>query len=197
MRDSSHKGKPRVKQPRLQQKERTRQALLESARQLVDVGEEAPTIARVAAHAGVSQATAYRYYSDTLLLLRDAFSGQWPELPAMVEQLGTLRDAGSRARAAAEAMARHVLAREPFVRTVLRLALESGENARPAFRFLLIDRVLEVATGDAAEKRALRLGLATLISAEAVFALKDTRECDDEELVATLGWAAERLAKRR
>ena len=186
-----------MKQPRLQQKERTRQALLASARQLVDAGEEAPTIARVAEHAELSLATAYRYYSDTLLLLRDAFSDQWPELPALVEHLGTLRDAGSRARRAAEAMARHVLAKEPFVRAVVRLAQASGENARPAFRFLLIDRVLEVAKGDAAEKRALRLGLATLISAEAVFALKDTRECDDEELVTTLGWAAERLVKRR
>jgi len=40
----------------------------------------------------------------------------------------------------------------------------------------------------------LRLGLAALVSAEAVLALKDTHEREDEELVTTLGWAAARLA---
>src|ERR1700712_4614642 len=101
MRNISHKGKPEVKQPRVKQKERTRQALLASARQLVERG-QSPALARVAEHAGVSLATAYRYYSDTLLLLSDAFSAQWPELPRIVERLGGLRDAAARARAASE-----------------------------------------------------------------------------------------------
>lgn len=195
MRNVSHKDKPKVKQPRVQQKERTRQALLESARQLVQRG-ESPALARVAEHAGVSLATAYRYYSDTLLLLSDAFSAQWPELPSIVERLGGLRHAAARARAAAEAMARHVLANEPFVRTALQLA-HASKAAGTTFRFLLIDRVLEVASGDARALRSLRLGLAALVSAEAVIALKDTHECDDEELVAALGWAAERLVQKR
>jgi len=191
MRTLSHEGKPGMKQPRARQKERTRQALLASARKLVEGG-ETPAIARVAEHAGVSLATAYRYYSDPLLLLSDAFAGQWPELPSIVERLGSLRDAAARARAAAEAMARHVLAHEPLVRTVLRLANDSTEAGK-GFRFLLIDRVLEVAPGDARALRSLRLGLAALVSAEAVLALKDTHECGDEEIVETLGWAAARL----
>ena len=47
--------------PRANQKARTRAAIVEAAQRLKRQG-ETPTIAEAAAHAGVSRATAYRYF---------------------------------------------------------------------------------------------------------------------------------------
>jgi len=48
--------------PRANQKARTRAAIVEAARRLHDGNGEAPTVARAAEAAGVSRATAYRYF---------------------------------------------------------------------------------------------------------------------------------------
>ena len=56
---------------RVQQKERTRTAILDAARELVRAGGEV-TMPLVAASARVSEATAYRYFPDLASLLAEA-----------------------------------------------------------------------------------------------------------------------------
>lgn len=56
---------------RVNQKQRTRSALLAAARHLLEQG-ALPTLQEIADEASVSRATAYRYYSDTEVLLMEA-----------------------------------------------------------------------------------------------------------------------------
>jgi AcrR family transcriptional regulator len=51
------------------QKQRTRQALVDVARALIEDGEPAPTVDQVATASGISRTTAYRYFSSQRSLL--------------------------------------------------------------------------------------------------------------------------------
>jgi hypothetical protein len=186
---------------RTNQKERTRQALLAAARDLLTEG-QAPTVARAAQRALVSEATAYRYYSDPRSLLRDALAVNWPGLEALLADLRAAPLLERRAQRAAEAMARVVLANEVHIRALIALSRSesAGETGgagglRPAYRFDLIAAVLDPLAKrlDASRRRQLELALAVVISAEAVLTLKDFCACGDEEIVSTLGWSARRM----
>jgi AcrR family transcriptional regulator len=56
---------------RINQKRRTRAELLRAARELTERGEQ-PSVAEVADHAGISRATAYRYFSKPEEMIREA-----------------------------------------------------------------------------------------------------------------------------
>ena len=62
---------------RVNQKERTRQAIVAATRELIRAGGEV-TMPAVAKSALVSEATAYRYFPDLASLLREALTGVWP-----------------------------------------------------------------------------------------------------------------------
>src|SRR5277367_3691273 len=111
---------PAARRPggRANQKERTRQALLAATRALLAEG-RAPTIARAAERALVSEATAYRYYSDSQTLLRDALAVRWPQLESVLSDLRAMPAIEERARRAAEAMAQTVLANEGEIRALI------------------------------------------------------------------------------
>jgi AcrR family transcriptional regulator len=192
--------KAAVRKPggRANQKERTRQALLVATRALLAEGKTA-TIARAAGRALISEATAYRYYSDVRDLLRDAL--QWPGMDSLLSELRATPGVEARAKRAAEAMARTVLANEGEIRALIALSYapggsERGGATRPALRVPLIDAVLEPVADrmDASERRRLRCALSAVIGAEAALSLKDVGSFGDEEIVATLGWAAFELA---
>ena len=68
---------------RARQKERTRSALIAAARQLSLDG-AGITMMGAATAAGVSEATAHRHFPDLPSLLREAFTGLWPDTPAPV-----------------------------------------------------------------------------------------------------------------
>ena len=186
---------------RVNQKERTRQALLAATRALLADG-EAPTVARVAERALISEATAYRYYSDLPSLLRDALAIRWPELEGVLSELRAIPGAAARAQRAAEAMARNVLAKEADIRALIALSYaprpEKGEASgllRPSFRVVLIEAVLEPLADRLGADHRLQLqrALSVIIAAEAVLSLKDAGGGSDEEIVATLGWTARQI----
>jgi AcrR family transcriptional regulator len=196
----SSRPEPAVRKPggRANQKERTRQALLAATRALIEEG-QGPTIARAAERALISEATAYRYYSDARDLLRDAL--QWPGMDALLSELRATPAVEARARRAAEAMARTVLANEAQIRALIALSyapgrIDKGAATRPALRVPLIDAVLEPVADrmDASGRRRLRCALYALVGAEAALSLKDVGGFGDEEIVSTLGWAAFQLA---
>jgi AcrR family transcriptional regulator len=187
---------------RVRQKQRTRSALLEAARQLIAEG-KAPTVAASAERALVSEATAYRYYPNARSLMQEALVVNLPDFLKVLQQIRSLPTLEERAKLAAESMARSVLSNETQVRAIISLSYsfrQSGEidspgELRPAFRVPLIDAVLEAAPARIGNKRRkdLRLALSVAISGEAVLSLKDF-DCTDQEIIGTLGRAAYQLA---
>ena len=181
---------------RTMQKERTRQALLSAARELIAEGRP-PSVAEAAKRASISEATAYRYYSSTRSLLGDALVARWPNLETVLAHVRAAPTAEARARVAAEAMARNVLDQEPHIRALIALSYSSrvGDDAgdlRPAYRMSLIKAVMEALPPRfaASRRHRLKLALSTIISAEAVFSLKDAQECSARDIVSTMGWLA-------
>ncbi len=184
---------------RVMQKERTRQALLIAARELIAEGKP-PSVADAAKRALVSEPTAYRYYSSARSLLRDALKARWPDLESVVNEVRTVAGAEMRARIAAEAMARNVLAQEPHVRALIALSYSSDAggdagDVRPAYRMPLIKLIMDALPErlPQRERNRLKLALCTVISAEAVFSLKDSQKCSDRETIATVGYIAQQL----
>ena len=68
---------PVVLTGRMNQKRRTRAAIVEAARELMRSGAEV-TMPEVAKAALVSEATAYRYFPDLISLLAESMEGTWP-----------------------------------------------------------------------------------------------------------------------
>jgi AcrR family transcriptional regulator len=106
---------------RSQQKQRTRAALVASARQLISRTGSIPTVADTAVAAGISRTSAYRYFPSQQALLIAAH----PEVEATTMLSGVTDDSDVPARV--EAVLRRYLAviidTEPQQRTMLRLSL--------------------------------------------------------------------------
>lgn len=107
---------------RVRQKQRTRDALVAAARQLIADG-ATPTVEIAAGRAGVSRTTAYRYFPSQAALLAAAH----PEvvtttlLPASAPT-----DVAERVEIVVAAVTNLVVDTEPQQRTMLRLSLEPG-----------------------------------------------------------------------
>jgi AcrR family transcriptional regulator len=114
---------------RTQQKARTRAALLHAARELLAAG-RTPNVEEAAEAAGVSRATAYRYFPNQRALLVAAH----PEIEA-TELLGddAPDDPHERLERTIAELIRLTIDTEPELRTMLRLSLEPG----PAEELLL------------------------------------------------------------
>ncbi|WP_020519435.1 TetR/AcrR family transcriptional regulator [Catelliglobosispora koreensis] len=115
---------------RTKQKERTRQALVEAARELLAQG-QTPRVEDAAARAGISRTAAYRYFPNQRSLLL----GAQPQI-----QPDTLLadDAPTEPRARLEAFmtefTRYNLTYQPQLRTALRLSLEKLAAEKPVLR---------------------------------------------------------------
>ena len=118
-------------------------------------------MATSAERALISEATAYRYYPSARSLMQEALVVNWPDFGKVLENIRSLPTVEARAKLAAEAMARSVLANETQVRAIISLSYtfrQSGEidspgELRPAFRVPLIDAVLEAAPARIGNKR--------------------------------------------
>ena len=184
---------------RTKQKERTRQALMRAARELVEEGQEL-TISRAAERADVAEATAYRYYSSPRSLLRDALAIDWTGLDDVLATLRTIDDVAERAYLAAQEMARFVLAREVSVRQLFTSTDQEvrDEQAphglpRASFRRRLVAEVLTDVEAPGAELRELELALLVIISPHSVLILRDAMTGDPSDVARELGCMARRL----
>jgi AcrR family transcriptional regulator len=179
------------------QMERTRAAIVAAARELADSGAEM-TMPTVAAHARVSEATAYRYFPDLISLLRAAVTTD--DLVAVLQAQTRGDDPVERIGQAAEILGRAVLRRQGAVRVLAAstIAKPSTAKDRPAHRFGLIDYALApwIATcGPAAREdiEQLTRDLALVVSAESVFTLTDLCGLPPEDAVASLAATARRV----
>jgi AcrR family transcriptional regulator len=163
---------------RANQKERTRAAIVTAAREAIASGGEV-AMPQVAAHALVSEATAYRYFPDLASLLREALAGIWGSPQDAMAPIAHSDDPVERVGFATEVLLREVLAYQGAVRAMISAAItKPGVVPRPGRRFGLIDEALRPLEATMADRQPARFaqlkrGLAVVVSAETLFTLTD------------------------
>jgi len=181
---------------RVNQKERTRQAIVAATRALARAGGEV-TMPAVARSALVSEATAYRYFPDLASLLSEALAGVWPSPETALAPVAGSDDPVERVACATEALLRHVLSYQGAVRATIAATITrpGGAAMRPGHRFGLIDEALRPLAADTAVLDQLKRDLAVVISAEALFTLTDLCGLSPEDAIASAVHTARTLTR--
>lgn len=170
------------------QKARTRTLIVAAAGGLTQ-----PTVEQAADAAGVSRATAYRYFPTQEALSVELESGDvWREVEALVIDPQTA-DVGARLDRLIDAVVRTVYAEERHVRTALRVyhdiwLRDPNSPVRKGRRMGWIDRT--IAPLPAEVRESLRLALALAIGPDPVTMLKDVAGLDAEQTRRVLKSAA-------
>ena len=165
---------------RTNQKARTRQAIVNGCVELIRQG-HAVTMPEVAKAAMVSEATAYRYFPDLASLLTQALSEDWPTPAEALAPVEASSDPVERVTFAARFLLQGVAERQEVVRAMIAATItqpDLSSRARPGLRFGLIEYALgpfvDALQSTSPDRLAqLRLDLAVVISAEALFSLTD------------------------
>jgi AcrR family transcriptional regulator len=186
---------------RVNQKRRTRTAIVRAASELMLTGREV-TMPEIAKAALVSEATAYRYFPDLASLLREAMAEHLPDPAEALAPVADSTDPVERVGAATEYLLRLVLARQGAVRAMIAATVTrpGGTVSRPGLRFGLIDHALApladtLGTADPAALQQLKLSLAVVVSAEALFSLTDPHGLDPDAAIAAVVHTATRLTR--
>jgi AcrR family transcriptional regulator len=182
---------------RTRQKQRTRDALVNAARQLVASG-FTPTVEQAAVEAGISRTTAYRYFPNhrALLLAAHPETGAQSLLPA-----NPPADPAARLAAVVDAFTQLIVDTETQQRTMLRLSLEADPAGRDALPLRqgravawihealapLDDQLSEQATHQ------LVLAIRSATGIEALAWLTDVAALNRDEAVALMRWSAQAL----
>ena len=179
------------------QREQTRAVLVETARSLIRSGSEV-TMPAIAQGAGVSEATAYRYFPDLLSIMEVAFVGVWPSADDVMPSTDVCGDPVERVAIATEFLARGVFQLEGAVRAMIALTIARPEVAdvRPGHRIGLIEAALApLASAGRDRLEQLVNDLSVVVSAEAFFTLLDLRKLPPEAAVASLVETAKSLVR--
>ena len=193
--------------PRANQKQRTRVAIVEAAARLLRSGVE-PTVAGAAEAAKVSRATAYRYF-PTPESLHLEVAGVTPAYASVEELVQTLAgdDVEGRLVRFVEKFNAITFAEEARMRMALKGYLETwfagrgdGEPAPPVRegrRMRWLERVLEPIRRDTTKPQWRRLlaALALTGGTDAMVVMKDVCRLDDVEAQNVLRWAARALLR--
>lgn len=181
---------------RVNQKRRTRAELLRAASELAEKGLQ-PSVAEVADHAGISRATAYRYFSKPEDLIREAVLDAIAKaIQPRVEQLSD----GSKATPdALRDLVRQIFAmvdeNETMFRSMLASSVISNDARRGARRLDWLDEVLAPLQETLAKKDYDRLlhALCLLTGIETLVVLKDVCGLDSRKAEDVTLWAAKTL----
>jgi AcrR family transcriptional regulator len=181
---------------RVAQKQRTRNALLVAARELLATGQQ-PTVPEVADHADISRATAYRYFSTPEALAQEAILDA---VAIEFERLAASLPKGSDPTQSAEdmvaAVLHMVLANEALFRTFLSLANSgNGLPTRGGRRVRWLGAALKPLAGQLPQESFDRLvhALSLLAGIETVIVLKDVCGLDPDGMERTVRWVARAL----
>ena len=182
---------------RAAQKLRTRQALMDTAVELVKAGRR-PSVSAVADQAGMSRATAYRYFPSQDLMLSEAMiraaAGPDTMMPAGTQAADPAKVAAAITRQAGQFSLDH----EERLRTALRLSLDPQSGyQRPGRRGRWIDDIL-AAAGDRLDPPArarLSAALHLVLGIDPIIALTDIAGLDRAEALDLLEWVAATLVE--
>ena len=187
-----------VNSGRMRQKARTASALMEAARQLMSRG-VVPTVEAAATQAGVSRATAYRYFPDQRSLLVSAYpitetTSLLPEDPPA--------DVIERVRLVARGILDSIVANEVALRAQLRISLDvSATRAelplRKGRRIMWFEDALAPLRTELRPRsfRRLTLGLAAVVSLEVLIWLVDLAGLSRKAAVEQIVWTAEQIVR--
>jgi AcrR family transcriptional regulator len=186
-------GSPRpAVSARVRQKERTRAALVTAARQLIFDGDRITMMAAATA-VGVSEATAYRHFPELPSLLREAFTGLWPDPPDGVAHVGDYADVPERVAQATDFLLRNVVRMQGAVRAMIASTITREEVTfpRPGKQFALIDLAVaplerEPGAMEPGRLTQLKRDLAVIMSAEALFTLTDLAGLAPQDAIASI-----------
>jgi AcrR family transcriptional regulator len=182
---------------RTAQKARTRAALIDATRELLAAG-RTPSVEEAAEAAGVSRATAYRYFANRRALLVAAH----PEVEA-TELLGedAPDDARERLDRTIVELIRLTIDTEPELRTMLRLSLEPGPGQELSLRQGRAIGWIETALSPLqaqlvpSELRRLVLAIRAACGIEALVWLTDVAGLSREEAAKLMRWSAQGLLR--
>jgi AcrR family transcriptional regulator len=185
---------PYERSGRTEQKARTRAALVEATRRLLAAG-ASPTVDEVAAAAGISRTTAFRYFPNQRALLLAAH----PE----IQQRSLLpddapRDPARRLDLVLDEFLRITVEWEPQLRASLRLSLEPGAGLptlRQGRAIGWIEEALSPLRAELAEAEVHRLALAirSATGIEALVWLVDVAGLSRSEATRLMRWSAHAL----
>jgi AcrR family transcriptional regulator len=176
---------------RVNQKLRTRMAIVEACREVIRSGGPV-TMPAVARAALVSEPTAYRYFPDLTSLLNAALVGMWPSPAEALEPIAASADPVERVAFAGEFFLRRVLSYQGAVRAMISATITRPELAahRPGIRFGLINQALDPIAGTLplppGRLAQLKHDLAAIISSEALFSLTDLCRLSPDDAVGSL-----------
>ena len=195
---------------RINQKRRTRAAILGAAVELLEQG-QSPTVAEVADAALVSRATAYRYFpTQEYLLFEAALESTRSDIDRELDENTLPEDPETRLEMLIDALQKRIVDKEPAFRTMLRLSLEQfpeeeerhgGESApsrlRGGGRVRWIEQALAPVRGRLEEPDFQRLvaALSLCMGIEALVVLRDVCALESLEAEEVLLWAARALLR--
>jgi AcrR family transcriptional regulator len=183
---------------RVNQKQRTRTAIVDAARELIQ-GSSEVTMPAVARAALVSEATAYRYFPDLVTVLSEALDGTWPSAAEAMAPVRACEDPVERVAYATSYLLRHVQRYQGAVRAMISASIvRPGSDMRPGYRFGLIDEALAPLASTLGSRQSealmqLKQRLAIVVSAEALFTLTDLCQLSPDHAIASAVDAARTL----
>jgi AcrR family transcriptional regulator len=179
---------------RVDQKRRTREALVAAARDIVAQG-HTPTVEAAAAAAAVSRTTAYRYFPNQRQLLAAAH----PETASIsLLPQDPPDDPAARLEAVVRSFTDSIAETEEQQRTMLRLSLEPHPDVLPLRQGRAIGWIaeaLEPLSGELDEGalRALVLAIRSATGIEALVWLTDIAGLSTQEALTLMRWSAQAL----
>jgi AcrR family transcriptional regulator len=195
---------------RINQKRRTRAAILAAAVELLEQGQR-PTVAEVADEALVSRATAYRYFpTQEYLLFEAALESTRSDIDRELEENTLPEDPEARLEMLIDALQKRIIDKEPAFRTMLRLSLEqapqeeeqNGVESTPSRlrgggRVRWIEKALASVEGRLEVRSYKRLvaALSLCMGIEALVVLRDICALEAQEAEEVSRWAAQALLK--
>jgi AcrR family transcriptional regulator len=184
---------------RVNQKRRTRAALVQAAQRLLEQG-RTPTVADVADEGLVSRATAYRYFpSQEHLLLEVVLERSIDEINQQVQASAGSGDAAARLEGLVSAIYGVVATNEAGFRSLLQLSIAQPPSDQPTVagirgerRLNWIDQAVEPTAAELDEDTRRRLvnALTLCVGAEGFVVLHDLCGLGPSEAEETLRWAA-------